>query len=126
MGLVSRIIVFVITALFLLIGMIGTFQPLRLATQLGFELPTDVAVGQFRAMVGAPYLAMAIACLIAGLRKLPILLFPIGLIEALMVVARVIAAANGEFDPSVIPPTVLEVGMSGILLAISWPSLNKS
>ena len=126
MGLVTRIIVFIITALFFFIGMVGTFQPLRLAAQLGFELPTDVAVGQFRTMVGAPYLAMAIACLMAGLRKMPILLFPVGLIEALMVASRVVAAVNGEFDPSVIPPTVLETGMSAILLAISWPSLKKS
>ncbi|MEO1305463.1 MAG: hypothetical protein AAFV37_10830 [Pseudomonadota bacterium] len=120
MSLITKIIVLIVAALFLLLGVVGTFQPLQFAAQLGFELPKDVAVGNFRAMVGAPYLAMALVCGFAVARNAPALLFPIGMIEALMVLSRGIAALNGEFDPTVIAPTLLEVGLSTILISISW------
>ena len=35
-------------------------------------------------------------------------------------ITAAIAALNGEFDPTVIAPTLLEVGLSTILISISW------
>ncbi|MEP1142137.1 MAG: DUF4345 family protein [Henriciella sp.] len=119
MGLISKIIVCVFGAVLLLIGAIGTFNPAELSAQLGLELPSAVATGQVRAMIGAHYLAMGVVCLFAAARNLPALLFPIGLIEVMMVLARIIAGINGEFDASVVGPTVLELVMGATLLALS-------
>lgn len=124
MGLISKIIVCVFGAILLLIGVIGTFNPAELAAQLGLELPSAVATGQVRAMIGAHYLAMAAVCFYAAARNLPALLFPIGLIETMMVVARIIAGINGEFDASVVGPTVIELVLGATLLTLSRRGLK--
>lgn len=124
MGLISKIIVCVFGAILLLIGVIGTFNPVELAAQLGLELPSAVATGQVRAMIGAHYLAMAAVCFYAAARNLPALLFPIGLIETMMVVARIIAGINGEFDASVVGPTVIELVLGATLLTLSRRGLK--
>ncbi|MEO1553617.1 MAG: DUF4345 family protein [Pseudomonadota bacterium] len=116
MPLILKVLVLLIAAVFLFIGLVGMFQPAQLAETFGFELPTPESVGQMRAMIGAHYLAMGSVCLFAGLRNLPTLLLPIGVIEATMLLARLVAAINGEFTSAIIAPIAIEVAACGILL----------
>lgn len=116
MPIVLKILVLLIGACFMLIGLMGVFQPAQLAEAFGFELPTPESVGQMRAMIGAHYVAMGAVCLFAGIRNLPALLLPIGIIEATMLLARLIAAINGEFTSAIIAPTMIELVAASVLL----------
>lgn len=117
MAMILKILVLLVGALFLLIGLVGVFQPAQLAASFGFELPTAESVGQMRAMIGAHYVAMGAVCVFAALRNHPILLVPIAAIEITMLLTRVVAAINGEFTNAVITPTLIEVVAAGILVA---------
>lgn len=111
-----RILVFVIGAIFALIGLAGLFQPATLAGELGLGLASSEGAGSVRAMIGAHYAAMGGVCLFAAARQKPILLLSIGAIEAVMVFARGLAAINGEFAMSMVVPTVIEIVAAGVLL----------
>lgn len=117
MAMILKILVLLVGALFLLIGLVGVFQPAQLAASFGFELPTAESTGQMRAMIGAHYVAMGAVCAFAALRNRSILLVPIAAIEIAMLLARVVAAINGEFTNAVIAPTLIEVVATGILVA---------
>jgi hypothetical protein len=67
-------------------------------------------------MIGAHYLAMAAVCVFAMLRQQPVLLLPVAAIELVMVIARGVAAANGEFGTSPLVPTIIEVVAAAALL----------
>lgn len=123
MGLIIKVLVIVTAAFFALIGMIGLFQPAQLAETLGFGLPTPDALGNMRAMIGAHYVAMSAVCILAIVRQNPTLLFPIAVIEAMMLISRGIAAVHGEFTSATVGPTVIEVVACTILFAASWRSV---
>jgi len=125
MSTIMKIIVILMGAFFALVGTVGLFQPAQLAAQFGFELTDSVAVGQARAVIGAHYFAMGLVCIFAAVRNLPALLFPIGVIEGMMVVARILSGFSGEFNPSVIGPTTIEVVASVALLGLSLPAIMK-
>ena len=124
MSLFVKIMLFVVSAVFVLIGCFGVFQPTQFAATLGFELPSPDSVGNIRAMIGAHYIAMGLVCGYAALRTLPLLVFPIGVIEAVMVLARLLSAVNGEFTSATVGPTVIELTASTLLLSISLPHLT--
>ncbi len=114
-----RIAITIISILFLAIGLAGMFRPADLAEVLGLGGVTGEAAGSIRAMIGAHYIAMGIVCLLAVVRQAPAWLFPIGMIEALMVVARMVAAINGEFTSSTVGPTIIESIVAALLLSAS-------
>ena len=123
MSLVVKIVVAVVGAAFLFIGSVGMFQPQQMAETLGFLLPTAESAGSMRAMIGAHYVAMGGICLFAVIRNVPVVLFPIGMIEGVMVVGRGIAAIQGEFTNATVAPTVIELVFALILLSTSWRHL---
>jgi hypothetical protein len=58
---------------------------------------------------------MASVSFFAMLRQQPVLLLPIAAIESVMVIARGVAAVNGEFGSATIVPAVIEVTAAAIL-----------
>lgn len=110
-----KIAVYLIGGLFLLIGLAGMFTPENFASGLGLSLATAEGAGSVRAMIGAHYVAMASVCFVAMLRQQPVLLLPIAAIELVMVIARGVAAVNGEFGTATTVPTVIEVVAAAVL-----------
>ena len=113
---VLKMAVFLIGGLFFLIGLAGLFTPEEFASGLGLSLVSAEGAGSVRAMIGAHYLAMAAVCVFAMLRQQPVLLLPVAAIELVMVIARGVAAANGEFGTSPLVPTIIEVVAAAALL----------
>ena len=113
-----KVMVFIIGGLFLLIGIAGMFG-------LGLNLVNVEGAGSIRAMIGAHYVAMGGVCFFAVIRQKPILLFPIATIEVVMVIARGIAAVNGEFGPSSLVSTSIEV-LAAVILIIAALRLPNS
>ena len=112
-----KLTVYVIGSLFLLIGFAGLFSPENFANGLGLDLANEEGAGSIRAMIGAHYVAMGGVCLFAVVRNKPILLLPIASIECVMVLARGIAAVNGEFGSSMLIPAGIEIVAVVILTA---------
>lgn len=123
MGLILKILVIVTAVFFTLLGVMGLFQPAQLAETLGFGLPTPDALGNMRAMIGAHYAAMGAVCILAIVRQNPTLLFPVAMIEAMMLISRGIAAVNGEFTSATVGPTLIETAACAILFTASWRSV---
>ena len=113
---VLKMAVFLKGGLFFLIGLAGLFTPEEFASGLGLSLVSAEGAGSVRAMIGAHYLAMAAVCVFAMLRQQPVLLLPVAAIELVMVIARGVAAANGEFGTSTLVPTIIEVVAAAALL----------
>ena len=113
---VLKMAVFLKGGLFFLIGLAGLFTPEEFASGLGLSLVSAEGAGSVRAMIGAHYLAMAAVCVFAMLRQQPVLLLPVAAIELVMVIARGVAAANGEFGTSPLVPTIIEVVAAAALL----------
>jgi hypothetical protein len=113
---VLKMAVFLKGGLFFLIGLAGLFTPEEFASGLGLSLVSAEGAGSVRAMIGAHYLAMAAVCVFAMLRQQPVLLLPVAAIELVMVIARGVAAANGEFGTSPLVPTIIEVVAAAVLL----------
>ncbi len=120
-----KVMVFIIGGLFLLIGIAGMFSPEDFANGLGLNLVNVEGTGSIRAMIGAHYVAMGGVCFFAVIRQKPILLFPIATIEVVMVIARGIAAVNGEFGPSSLVSTSIEV-LAAVILIIAALRLPNS
>ena len=97
MTVTLKIFVFLIGALFLFLGLAGLFTPGNFANSLGLEMTNPEGAGTVRAMIGAHYVAMGGVCFYAVIRQIPVLLLSIAAIEVVMVIARGIAAVNGEF-----------------------------
>jgi len=112
---VLKIVVFLTGGLFLVIGLAGLFTPEEFANGLGVSLTSAEGAGSVRAMIGAHYLAMAAVSFFAMLRQQPVLLLPIAAIESMMVIARGVAAVNGEFGSATAVPTVIEVTAAVVL-----------
>lgn len=123
-----KAMVFAVGGLFLLIGLAGMFTPESFANGLGLELASREGSGSVRAMIGAHYVAMGGVCLYAILRQQPVLLLPIAAIELVMVIARALAAVNGEFSSATMVPTTIEVLAAGILFtsALKLEASSKS
>ena len=113
---VLKMAVFLKGGLFFLIGLAGLFTPEEFASGLGLSLVSAEGAGSVRAMIGAHYLAMAAVCVFAMLRQQPVLLLPVAAIELVMVIARGVAAANGEFGTSPLVPTIIVVVAAAALL----------
>jgi len=124
MTLILRSLVTLFAILCILIGLTGMFQPAQLAAMLGFEPPAPEALGNIRALIGAHYIAMGAVCLLALIRSAPALLLPIGLIEAMMVLARLISALNGEFSQAIIVPTLIEF-LASLMLILAARHLSE-
>jgi len=110
-----KVIVFIIGGLFLLIGLMGMFSPEDFANGLGLNLANQEGAGSVRAMIGAHYVAMGGVCFFAVMRHKAILLLPIAAIECVMVIARGIAAVNGEFGSFMLVPTTIEIVAAVVL-----------
>ena len=80
--------------------------------------------GTVRAMIGAHYVAMGGVCFYAVIRQTAVLLIPIAAIEVVMVIARGIAAGNGEVSSATLVPTTIEILAVAILVtaAMKLPS----
>ena len=111
-----KIFVLIIGGLFLIIGFAGIFTPENFASGLGLSFVNEEGSGTIRAMIGAHYVAMGGVCIFAISRELSILLLPIAAIEVVMVIARGIAAMNGEFGTATLVPTTIEILAAGILI----------
>ncbi|MCG8416115.1 MAG: hypothetical protein MI746_18005 [Pseudomonadales bacterium] len=105
-----------IGGLFLLIGLAGLFTPEDFASGLGLSVASAEGAGSIRAMIGAHYVAMGGICLYAIIRRKPILLLPVAVIEVVMVLARGIAAINGEFVTATFVPTGIEIFAALVLI----------
>lgn len=116
MNTAIKVIVFLIAGLFLLLGVAGMFTPESFANGLGLNLASAEGAGTVRAMIGAHYVAMGGVCAYAVIRKQYVLLLPIAAIEAVMVVARGLAAINGEFSSATMVPTSIELVATVVLL----------
>jgi hypothetical protein len=112
-------LIIIIGVMLILIGLAGMFRPERVAEVLGFALTNSEATGQMRAIFGGHHLAMGAVCIYAVLRHRRELLLPIGVIEALILVGRGVAALNGEFGPASIVPTIIEVFAATLLITVS-------
>ena len=120
-----KVLVFIIGGLFFLIGLAGMFAPEDFVRGMGLSLESAEGAGTVRAMIGAHYVAMGGVCFFAVIRKMPVLLLPIAAIETVMVVARGLAALNGEFGVSTVMPTSIEV-VAAIILATAAIKLADS
>lgn len=103
-----KLIVYLIGGLFLLLGLAGMFTPVDFANGMGLSAASPEGAGTVRAMIGAHYVAMGGVCLFAIIRQQEILLLPIAAIEVMMVIARGLAAINGEFVSATMVPTTIE------------------
>ena len=108
-----------------LIGLASMFRPERVAEVIGFSLVNSESVGQVRAIFGGHHLAMGAVCIYAVVRQRLELLLPIGLIEALILVGRGVAALNGEFGPSSIGPTIIEIFAATLLITVSMRAAKR-
>lgn len=108
-----------------LIGLAGMFRPERVAEALGFALVNSEATGQFRAIFGGHHLAMGAVCIYAVVRQKLQLLLPIGLIEVFILVGRGVAGLNGELGSAAIPPTIIEIFVAPLLIAVSLRASNR-
>ena len=118
-------LIIIIGVMLILIGLAGMFRPERLAEVLGFALTNSEATGQMRAIFGGHHLAMGAVCIYAVVRQRLELLLPIGVIEALILVGRGVAALNGEFGPPSIVPTVIEIFAATLLITISMRAAKR-
>ncbi len=116
MTVTLKVFVFLIGALFLFLGLAGLFTPENFANSLGLEMANPEGVGTVRAMIGAHYVAMGGVCFYAVIRQTPVLLIPIAAIEVVMVIARGIAAVNGEVSSATLVPTTIEILAVAILV----------
>ena len=119
-----KVFVFLIGALFLFLGLAGLFTPENFANSLGLEMTNPEGAGTVRAMIGAHYVAMGGVCFYAVIRQTAVLLIPIAAIEVVMVIARGIAAVNGEVSSATLVPTTIEILAVAILVtaAMKLPS----
>ena len=124
MTVTLKVFVFLIGALFLVLGLAGLFTPENFDNSLGFELTNPEVAGTVRAMIGAHYVAMGGVCFYAVIRQTAVLLIPIAAIEVVMVIARGIAAVNGEVSSATLVPTTIEILAVAILVtaAMKLPS----
>jgi hypothetical protein len=124
MTVTLKIFVFLIGALFLFLGLAGLFTPENFANSLGLEMTNPEGAGTVRAMIGAHYVAMGGVCFYAVIRQTAVLLIPIAAIEVVMVIARGIAAVNGEVSSATLVPTTIEILAVAILVtaAMKLPS----
>jgi len=124
MTVTLKVFVFLIGALFLFLGLAGLFTPENFANSLGLEMTNPEGAGTVRAMIGAHYVAMGGVCLYAVIRQTSVLLIPIAAIEVVMVIARGIAAVNGEVSSATLVPTTIEILAVAILVtaAMKLPS----
>ena len=124
MTVTLKIFVFLIGALFLFLGLAGLFTPDNFANSLGLEMTNPEGAGTVRAMIGAHYVAMGGVCFYAVIRQTAVLLIPIAAIEVVMVIARGIAAVNGEVSSATLVPTTIEILAVAILVtaAMKLPS----
>jgi len=124
MTVTLKVFVFLIGALFLFLGLAGLFTPENFANSLGLEMANPEGVGTVRAMIGAHYVAMGGVCFYAVIRQTAVLLIPIAAIEVVMVIARGIAAVNGEVSSATLVPTTIEILAVAILVtaAMKLPS----
>ena len=109
MAMPIRFLIGAIGALFMLIGLLGVFSPGSLANQLGLSILEPAGASALRAMVGAHYIAMGGVCLHAVWKEQTNLLLPIGIIEAAMVLARLIGFVHGEIGVTILAPTLVEI-----------------
>ena len=116
MTVTLKIFVFLIGALFLFLGLAGLFTPDNFANSLGLEMTNPEGAGTVRAMIGAHYVAMGGVCFYAVIRQTAVLLIPIAAIEVVMVIARGIAAVNGEVSSATLVPTTIEILAVAILV----------
>ena len=116
MTVTLKIFVFLIGALFLFLGLAGLFTPENFANSLGLEMTNPEGAGTVRAMIGAHYVAMGGVCFYAVIRQTAVLLIPIAAIEVVMVIARGIAAVNGEVSSATLVPTTIEILAVAILV----------
>ena len=105
-----------IGGLFLLIGLGPMFSPESFIEGFGLSLTSAEGAGTIRAFIGGHYLAMGGVTLFAVVRQKPMLLYPIAAIEVMMVVARGMAAVNGEFSSVTVVPTLIEVFAAAALI----------
>ena len=124
MTVTLKVFVFLIGALFLFLGLAGLFTPENFANSLGLEMTNPEGAGTVRAMIGAHYVAMCGVCFYAVIRQTAVLLIPIAAIEVVMVIARGIAAVNGEVSSATLVPTTIEILAVAILVtaAMKLPS----
>lgn len=124
MTVTLKIFVFLIGALFLFLGLAGLFTPENFANSVGLEMTNPEGAGTVRAMIGAHYVAMGGVCFYAVIRQTAVLLIPIAAIEVVMVIARGIAAVNGEVSSATLVPTTIEILAVAILVtaAMKLPS----
>ena len=124
MTVTLKIFVFLIGTLFLFLGLAGLFTPENFANSLGLEMTNPEGAGTVRAMIGAHYVAMGGVCFYAVIRQTAVLLIPIAAIEVVMVIARGIAAVNGEVSSATLVPTTIEILAVAILVtaAMKLPS----
>ena len=116
MTVTLKVFVFLIGALFLFLGLAGLFTPENFANSLGLEMTNPEGAGTVRAMIGAHYVAMGGVCFYAVIRQTAVLLIPIAAIEVVMVIARGIAAVNGEVSSATLVPTTIEILAVAILV----------
>lgn len=111
-----KVAVYLIGALFLVLGLAGMFTPEDFANGMGLSLASPEGGGTVRSMIGAHYVAMGAVCIFAMVRNQEMLLLPIAAIEVVMVVARGLSALNGEFVAATMVPTTIEFLASAILI----------
>ena len=124
MTVTLKVFVFLIGALFLFLGLAGLFTPENFANSLGLEMTNPEGAGTVRAMIGAHYVAMGGVCFYAVIRQTAVLLIPIAAIEVVMVLARGIAAVNGEFSSAALVPTAIEI-MAAVILITAATKLSS-
>ena len=110
-----KVLVCLFGGIFLLLGLAGMFTPESFANGLGLNIANPEGSGSVRTMIGAHYVAMGGVCIYAIVKQMPVLLLPVAAIEAVMVVARGLAAVNGEFSAATLVPTTIEIAAAVVL-----------
>tara|TARA_R110002049_G_scaffold9747_22_gene48914 strand:- start:51 stop:428 length:378 start_codon:yes stop_codon:yes gene_type:complete len=113
--LLIRIAVIFFGVGFLIPGLLGVFRPEQLAEGLALTPDGSAGLLTVRALIGAPYLAMAATAIYAALRGQWAWLVPLAAIEGVMTLVRITTGIAEGFDAASIRIIIVELVCTVVL-----------
>ena len=110
-----RIAVIFLGVAFLIPGFLGVFRPEQLAEALALTSDGSAGLLTVRALIGAPYLAMAATAIYAALRGQWAWLVPLAAIEGFMALVRIMTGVTEVFDSASIRVIIVELVFTVVL-----------
>ncbi|MCR9104129.1 MAG: hypothetical protein NXI15_02470 [Gammaproteobacteria bacterium] len=110
-----RIAIIFLGIAFLVPGLLGVLRPEQLAEGLGLTPDGSAGLMTVRALIGAPYLAMAAIAIYAALRGQWAWLVPLAAIEGAMMLVRIMTGITEGFDSASIRIIIVELVCTVVL-----------